>query len=341
MKTIQTSISDTTTRQLKISVTISTYKRPDYLFRLLESIFQQEYNNYEIIIVDDSSPSSTQTIIADYIKSHSDKTILFSSNKTNMGTGLSKKIAYLQCSGDIIIFCDDDDYYTDNTYFSTLNKIYANNPDCIMTIAGTTAYYSARNEYVPLTINFSSKISNCEYFNGFTVEYVKPHSMFTMSLRASSAKSNNFSELSYFNDTSLYLFGLLADGMVYPINKSVGVYFVHENNMTGNVKAEYTIENLISKDNIYKRAISKGMLNNERKWYLHNIGATSDNHLKYNKRVNPEDKKVWQWIKEHYSAIEYYKYVASVFRYRIKNRLPINISYAIKPGKKTRKNKNG
>lgn len=315
--------------QLKISIAISTYKRSNLLVRLLDSIISQSYDKtkVEIVIVDDYSNDTTSEIIHDYMKSHPDSFIDFSINEHNMGVGQSKKNAYLKCSGDIVIFADDDDYFIDNQYFSLINNIYLNNPDCSMTVAGTITHFEKDDIFELQRINFDSPISNVEYINGFVFTYTKPNSMFTMSLRASCMKKVSFEELSYFNDTPLYLFGLLAEGMVYPINKAVGIYYVNGKNMTGNARLDYILGNLDAKHDIYNRAIQLGIINNPKEWYYNNIGMTASYYLKFNVDVKSDDVQVWEWVKGHYSRFDYLRYVLSVITYRLRRKLPVKLKY--------------
>lgn len=313
----------------KISIAISTYKRSNLLLRLVDSIISQTYDQskIEIVIVDDCSNDDTSVIVSKYIRDHSEYSITFLENEKNLGVGESKKKAYIKCTGDIIIFADDDDYFIDNSYFLSLNDMYKSHENCLMTVAGTIVNFEKENSYELQKLNFCDPISNKEYLNGFVRNYTKPNSMFTMSLRANKMISVSLEELIYFNDTPLYLYGLLADGMVYPMNKAVGIYYVNGKNMTGNARLDYILGNLEAKDDIYRRAIKSDLISQPLKWYRYNIGMTASYYLKFNRDPKAEDKLVWTWLKEHYSLLYYYHYIFNVIVYRRKHSLPVKMKY--------------
>ena len=209
------------TKHLKISISISTYRRPSFLIRLLDSIKSQVYDNIEIVIVDDCSNDDTESIVEQYKTANTDLKIKFLVNEKNKGLGATKKRAFLECTGDIIIFSDDDDYYIDNTYFSTLNHIYSNNPNCAMTLAGSITHYGMEDTYCLQELNFDHPITTVEYLNGFVREYKKPSSTFPMSISSKNARAVELDKLLYFNDTSLYLFSLLGEGRVFPLRLQI------------------------------------------------------------------------------------------------------------------------
>ena len=313
---------------MKISVAVSTYRRSDLLIRLLDSINVQNYDNCEIIIVDDASGDDTPSKVNKYKENHPEMNIRFYVNEQNLGVGESKKRAYKECNGDIIIFSDDDDYYIDPSYFFQLNDIYKKNADCIMTITSGIIHYEKENKYVPQEFNVVFPITNKAYFNGFVFQYSKPP-IIAISMKAASLEDNSLDQLLYFNDTPIYLFKLLTDGMVYPLKYPVGIYCLHGKNMMGNARPEFILCNLEAKDDIFRRAMKKNMVTHPRKWYYYNIGMTANYYLKGNKKVSPDDRLVWKWVKDHFRIDDYYRFMFSVIISRIKNKLPINIKYLL------------
>lgn len=315
------------TKQLKISVAISTYRRSALLIRLLDSIRSQIYDNIEIVVVDDCSKDETESVIKQYMTANAALQIKFLVNEKNKGVGPTKKRAFLQCTGDIIIFSDDDDYYIDNTYFSTLNQIYSNNPECVMTIAGSIKHYEMEDAYYLHEINFDHPITTVDYLNGFAYKYTKPNSLFPMSVSSKNANAVTLERLLYFNDTSLYLISLLGDGMVFPIHHAVGIYYMNGKNMTGNNRADYIVANLEAKEDIYNRALEKRLLVSPKQWHYRNITITSSHYLIGNKNVEPEEYEVWKWIKEHFPLRVYYYYVLRVVIARIRRGKSVNFRY--------------
>ena len=247
----------------KISIAISTYNRNKLLIRMLNSIINQNYSNYEIIIIDDNSNDETSETIKNYVEIYSGKKIIYKKNKYNLGVTQSKRNGYDLCTGDIIVFADDDDYYIDHDYFKKLNRIYSLYDDCIMTVASTLYHYEKDDSYKYYDVSVGLPASNVDYLNGFVTKFRKPGSMFTLSLNAKKMKQIHYDELNCFNDMSLYLYAALAEGSVYSLKEAVGVYSVQLISMTSGVSAAYTIQNLEAKIDIGKKAVLQKYINEQ------------------------------------------------------------------------------
>ena len=88
---------------MKISVVIATYNRLSCLRANLEFLKNQDYQNYEIIVVNDGSTDKTTS----YLKKlkHPHIRVFYSSH---LGRSQAKNIGIYQAKGDIIAFIDDD-----------------------------------------------------------------------------------------------------------------------------------------------------------------------------------------------------------------------------------------
>lgn len=309
---------------LKISVLISTYRRPGYLIRMLDSIRMQHYKNCEIIIVDDASGDDTAETIDQYKSENPDLQIQYSVNEKNMEISESKRRAYRKATGDIILFTDDDDYFIDPLYFSEVNALYEAHPDCIMTIAASIKQSEKEGTYEYLGLNTPEVLSAREYLNGFMGKYINP-SVVAFSLSRSALQKIHYEQLLCFNDTSLLLFGLLGNGNVYTISHAIGIYCFHGANITGNITPGFAIANMESKEDICHRAMEKGLLDNPKAWHYRNTAVTARYYL-LNKKAAKEDKEVWKWMKDHLGRTEYCRFVASVMKVKtvrlVKTRIP-------------------
>lgn len=110
---------------MKFSIIIPTYKRPKELVRAVESLLKNNYENWEMIIVNDS-PEYDYSIFLDFIKNNIeelDNKIKFYTNKKNMGVNYSRNFALKNMANDSDYFCflDDDDYFKEDT-LSEINK---------------------------------------------------------------------------------------------------------------------------------------------------------------------------------------------------------------------------
>lgn len=114
-------------KNIKLSVIIPMYNCEKYISRLINSITNQDYNNYEIILLNDGSTDNTKNII----NSVNDERFIVI-NKQNSGVSDTRNKGLKKITGDLVTFIDSDDYISSN-YFSTIINIYNTNnePDLI------------------------------------------------------------------------------------------------------------------------------------------------------------------------------------------------------------------
>lgn len=89
----------------KISVIIPTYNRAYIIAKSIESVLNQTYSNFEIIIVDDGSNDNTLEII----ESFNDPRIKYLQLTENRGTCYARNFGIKKALGDYIAFHDSDD----------------------------------------------------------------------------------------------------------------------------------------------------------------------------------------------------------------------------------------
>ena len=101
---------------MKLSILTATYNRANYLTKLYESIKKNlKYNiTPEWIIVDDGSTDDTKNIVQEFIKEN--RIIIKYMYQKNSGKMIAINEATKMATGDLIIDCDSDDYFTDNGF---------------------------------------------------------------------------------------------------------------------------------------------------------------------------------------------------------------------------------
>jgi len=106
-------------KELKFSVLIPTYNSAKIISDTLNSILQQSYQNFEIIIQDDASKDDTEKVI----RSFKDKRITFYKNKKNLGYSLNLNDLSRKGNGEIIYLMGQDDILDKNAFLNT-NKAF-------------------------------------------------------------------------------------------------------------------------------------------------------------------------------------------------------------------------
>lgn len=88
-----------------VSVIIPTYNRANVLGRSLNSVLNQTYQNFEILVIDDGSFDNTKTVI----KQFSDLRINYFMHEKNMGQNVALNSGLNIANGEYIAFLDSDD----------------------------------------------------------------------------------------------------------------------------------------------------------------------------------------------------------------------------------------
>lgn len=118
---------------MKFSVVIPNYNSSKWINRLLDSIDNQSYSDYEVIIVDDMSTDGSYEMIQDRIKNNvcfGPKYIL-DKNKAKRYNGGSRNAGVDLAIGDYLLFADCDDYFYRADAFERIAKLTETNPDLI------------------------------------------------------------------------------------------------------------------------------------------------------------------------------------------------------------------
>ncbi len=95
---------------MKVSVIVTTHRRPQVLRRALDSIDRQTYRDVEVIVVDDNGAGTamqkeTEAVISDYPNT------IYHANSQNLGKAVSLNWAVKRASGELLAFLDDDDEF--------------------------------------------------------------------------------------------------------------------------------------------------------------------------------------------------------------------------------------
>lgn len=92
-----------------VSIIMPCYNSGLHLDITVSSILNQEYHDWELILVDDCSIDNTKKIINKFV--NSDQRIRGIFNKSNEGVAFSRNIGLKQSRGIYIAFCDSDDIW--------------------------------------------------------------------------------------------------------------------------------------------------------------------------------------------------------------------------------------
>lgn len=110
---------------MKVSVIVPVYNTEKYLKNCIDSLLNQNFEDYEIIVINDLSPGNAEKII----KSYNDKKIVYIKNKTNKGIGYNRNLGIKKAKGEYVCFIDSDDYVKEDFISKMYNYSKENNLD--------------------------------------------------------------------------------------------------------------------------------------------------------------------------------------------------------------------
>lgn len=112
------------------SVIVPIYNVEQYLIECVESVLLQDFNDYEIILVNDGSTDGSAEICNKYAEKYPQISVI---HKENEGNSVARNLGIKRSKGDYVIFLDSDDFWEGTNVLSDLFEIIKkdNNPDVI------------------------------------------------------------------------------------------------------------------------------------------------------------------------------------------------------------------
>lgn len=114
-------------KNIKFSIIMPAYNAEEFIEDAINSVLNQTYPNYELIVIDDCSTDCTYDIVNKY------SNIKLLKTPINSRQGAARNIGLNNCSGDYILFLDADDSFYDNSVFEKLSNLIKNKnyPDIV------------------------------------------------------------------------------------------------------------------------------------------------------------------------------------------------------------------
>ena len=106
----------------KFSIIIPVYDVEKYIKKCLDSVFNQTYNNYEVIVVNDGTKDNSMEIVKNYN--------VITINQKNQGLSMARNNGVKKAKGEYLLFLDSDDYLEENT-LEEINKALDSKPDIV------------------------------------------------------------------------------------------------------------------------------------------------------------------------------------------------------------------
>lgn len=116
----------------KVSICIPAYNNGAGVKRLLESIKNQTYKDYEVILTDDSTTDDVRKAVDE-----SGVVVNYTKNETRDGSTANWNKAIDKSSGEYIKIMHHDDWFTDAEALAKMVRLLDENPEAILAFSGT------------------------------------------------------------------------------------------------------------------------------------------------------------------------------------------------------------
>lgn len=171
----------------RVSVIIPNYNHAPYLKQRIDSVLNQTYQNFEVIILDDCSVDTSREIIEEYRNNKKISSIVFNEKNSgstfkqwNKGVGLAK--------GDIIWIAESDDV-ADKDFLKSLVPHFEDDPN--VGIVYCQSYrYNSNNKITGNWKSWTDDLDSLSFSNEFKMEgikYIKQYLLFKNTIPNASA----------------------------------------------------------------------------------------------------------------------------------------------------------
>lgn len=116
-----------------VSVIVATYRRDNVLRRAIESLAEQTYSNFEVIVVDDNDNEEwnrkVKEMIDEYRSANPSVSLKYIRNRTTIGSARTRNAGIEAATGEFVCFLDDDDLYLPDRIKNQVLPMISENAD--------------------------------------------------------------------------------------------------------------------------------------------------------------------------------------------------------------------
>jgi len=206
-----------------VSIIIPYYKNIEFIEKTIDSILNQTYQNFEVIIIYDDENQNDLRVIKQLIYNQNKIKLII--NKKNIGAGPSRNVGILNANGDYIAFIDSDDYWDSDKLTVQLNFMLNQNIDFTHTSykivdekGKIKGYRKAKN-----FLHFKELLKSCDI------------GLSTIIIKKSLLATNRFPDLKTKEDFVLWLILLKQGNKIYSIAKNLTYWRKSKNSLSSNI----------------------------------------------------------------------------------------------------------
>jgi glycosyltransferase involved in cell wall biosynthesis len=204
----------------KVSVIVPTYGHGHYILQTLNTVFDQTFRDFEVIVVNDGSPDDTEVVLQDLIKLKRIRYVW----QSNQGVAAARNHGISLARGEYVAFLDDDDCWPDDKLEW---QVAALEEGDIVAIGGTAIFLRGGERVVESEADGTEKmIRYAELFNG--CPFVSPG--LVMIRKDALDRTGGFDPDIWGADDHDLWFGLAAEGNLVKQARPSLIYRCHDSN---------------------------------------------------------------------------------------------------------------
>lgn len=202
---------------IDVSVIVPVYNASEYIGNTLNSIINQDFDSYEIIVIDDGSTDNSLEIIRGTLENASlpNKVI----HQENAGVSVARNVGIEASEGKYLVFIDADDYVTPNH----LSTLYNGESDFSLTL-----YVKKDGDKLIQLDQYSQDVISTEDFIKKELNMQITFNFFQLMYKSSIIKDNdiNFTPGVVYGEDTEFAHKALFYGNEIVINNEVTYYYV-------------------------------------------------------------------------------------------------------------------
>lgn len=229
------------------SVIVPNYNHAPYLEQRIESILNQSFQDFELILLDDCSTDTSTDVLLQYKKNPKVKHLVI--NTENSGSTFLQWDKGLKLAAGKYIWIAESDDWAAPEFLETMHTVITNNENIGLAYVSSVLINSNGE------ITFNNEENNTGDINVYTAQkYVTTQFLITNPIWNASALvfkneltsfvlDNGYKSMKYCGDWFFYV-QLCSNTSVVEIKKTLNYYRVHDNNVSNKAKANglYFIE---------------------------------------------------------------------------------------------------
>lgn len=204
---------------LDVSVIVPVYNCEEYIGTTLDSIINQDFKNFEVIVIDDGSTDRSLEIINEKLsKSLISHQII---HQENSGVSSARNAGISKATGKYLVFIDGDDYVTGNH----LSELYNGKSDFSL-----VQFIKKDGDRLSTPYHFSREFMSCEDFIKKELNMEMPFTFCQLMYKTSIIKDNGIKfnpDLVYGEDIDFALRALIYGDEVTISNEATYYYLQH------------------------------------------------------------------------------------------------------------------